>query len=55
MKTKLHIVLIITLSLVWLILPLAVCLGATYYLDVINGDDSYDGLVPVWDGVHGEI
>jgi len=53
MKTKLHIVLILTLSLVGLILPLAVCLGATYYLDAINGDDSYDGLVPVWDGVHG--
>ena len=53
MKTKLHIIIILTLSLVWLILPQAVCLAATYYLDAVYGDDSYDGLVPVWDGVHG--
>jgi len=42
MKTKLHIVLIFTLSLVWLMVLQAVCLGATYYLDA-NATGNKDG------------
>ncbi|HUW22617.1 MAG TPA: PKD domain-containing protein [bacterium] len=40
MKTKLHILFIIALSLLWLILPQVVCRGPTYYLDAANGNDS---------------
>jgi len=44
MKTKLHIVIIVTLSLVWLILPQAIVEAeGDYYVDVINGDDSNPG------------
>jgi len=44
MKTKLHILLIIALSLVWLILPQAIVEAeGDYYVDAINGDDSNPG------------
>lgn len=36
---------ILSLCLVWLILPQAVCLGATYYVDGENGNDSNPGTI----------
>jgi len=36
-----------SLILVWLILTQAVALGATYYVDATNGNDSNDGLSPI--------
>jgi len=38
--------LFVTLLLIWLILPQAMCLGAIYYVDATNGNDSNDGLSP---------
>jgi len=45
MKTKLHIVLILTLSLVWFFMPQAVGLATTYYVDgnSTNASDSNPG------------
>jgi len=43
MEGKLRPVLILTVGFVLLILFPAVCLGATYYLDAVNGDDSNPG------------
>jgi len=43
MERRLRTVLILTVSLLWLIPLAAVCLGATYYVDVANGDDVNPG------------
>jgi len=55
MRTKLHLAIILNLSLVCLILPQVVCLGADYY-DSIDGDNSiYSKFPSNWEHLPGPL
>jgi parallel beta-helix repeat protein len=47
MRRKLDKILIVTLSLTWLLIPVTLVHGATYYLDATGGNDFNDGMSPV--------